>query len=429
MKCIPLSDFGLNNGGYECHCVGGYRYPINYEGPFNGKQLSNRDKTQYPLCMRSEGLLQYPNWIRKVQLNNNPTFRVMYDGTMVDLQHTNLANFRKDQHLVELQEPGSYTDELVFKYNQKLVRKRRFLDKRNNYERLRDAIFTYEGQFKRQCYTQNNQDVIQVFDDDERYTFDLRSHVNDAFPPQMVQAIRIAHVISSYIQLHIPYGTSSLAGNQYDTLNSFVNTMSLNMRQDPQLDEHFIIAEIMSTLNAHYPLVEANVFFNGTEYARQKLYSSQNTLSFGLSMYRTGGGNDEVFLNRSNDNSHLTKSWYKNAIDRYTYAGGKSAQHADAGAGAFQNNYEKNFFDTPNTFDLASQTYRIDRYSIEMDLRRNFDGTSGTVTLPIKYYDAASSGVWFGPFYDCQKKSVKPTSILRMSYSVPIITTSAKRPV
>ena len=64
-----------------------------------------------------------------------------------------------------------------------------------------------------------------------------------------------------------------------------------------------------------------------------------------------------------------------------------------------------------------------------MNIRNSFDGLSGSVDLPVKFYDAAASGVWFGPYYDCQKVSNRPQSIVRMSYSVPIITGANKPPM
>ena len=64
-----------------------------------------------------------------------------------------------------------------------------------------------------------------------------------------------------------------------------------------------------------------------------------------------------------------------------------------------------------------------------MNLRRTFDGMQGTTTLPIKSYDAPTSGVWFGPYFDCQKRYMKTKTTLRLSYSVPIITSMTKLPM
>ncbi len=356
-------------------------------------------------------MLQFPNWISKSNIDgrSGTDFVNNYQYSPLNDALSYFMTQNKDQ-----------SDHLVFPFKQ-ANRRKRFLDRRNAFEKLRDSIYSSNDYYKRQCYSVY-QDVIRLYDDDERFILNLRYHVNDVFKPQMAQAIRIAHILSSYIQLHIPIGTTSAAGSQYDTFNLFANNVGNKMKQDPQLDERLVIAEIMSTLYANYPLLEANVFFNGTEYSRQKLYSTQNTLAFGLSAIRT---DSELMLNRSNDDSHLTKSWYKDAISRYTFA----SKGTFGGAGAFQPENEKNFYSNPSTFDLNSLTYRIDRYSIEMNLRRSFDGLSGSVDLPVKFYDAASSGVWYGPYYDCQKPSNKPESTVRMSYSVPIVTAGNKPPM
>lgn len=429
--------------------MSGYRYPQNFEGPFRGKELSDQYRRNYPLCVKSEGLLQYPNWISKSNIyypgfetnNRYGTDFNYYRNYATNDLFDYPINSQKDSLIVNLDDTiekvdlNSNNDDSAFKKYDHLIfpyktskkrssdqnRQKRFLDRRNSFEKLRDAIYSSDILFRRQCFSRI-QDVLRLFEDDERFIINLRYYVNDVFRAQMAQAIRIAHILSSYIQLHVPFGTTSFAGNQYDSFNSFANTVGIKMKQDPQLDERLVIAEIMSTLNAHYPLLEVNVFFNGSEYARQKLYATQNTLAFGLSMIRT---DSEMWLNRSNDDSHLTKSWYQDAINRFTYAG----KGTFSGAGAFQPNNERNFYLNPDSFDLNSMSYRIDRYTVEMNLRRTFDGLTGSVNLPIKYYDAASSGVWFGPYYDCQKRTTKPSSTIRMSYSVPIVTGSNKPPV
>jgi len=425
-----LSGFALNSGGYECYCSGGFRYPQDFEGPYKGIHLIDVNNRKYPLCIKSEALLQFPNWINRYNPDNS------YDRTFggTDYIYNNYRysplsdiyyslNRGSDNFVINLDrnDPDVNYDHLIFPYrNRYRNRRKRFLDRRNAFEKLRDSIYS-ANEYKRQCYSMY-QDILRLHDDDERYVLNLRYHANDVFKPQMAQAVRIAHIISSYLQLHVPIGTTSSAGNQYDSFNVFSNKVGNKMRPDPQLDERIIIAEIMSTLYAQYPLLEVNVFFNGTEYNRQKLFATQNTLAFGLTGFKTGS---EILLNRSNDDSHLTKSWYKDAISRYTFA----AQGTFGGAGAFQPENEKNFYTNPNSFELNSLTYRIDRYSIEMNLRKSFDGLTGSTDLPVKFYDAASSGVWFGPYYDCQKVTNKPQSIVRMSYSVPIMTGTSKPPV
>ena len=372
-------------------------------------------------------MLQFPNWINKYNSDASSIDRA-YGGTDYTynyhynpLNDINYAmNRAKNNFFVNIDksEQDFQYDQLIFPFKNK--KRKRFLDRRNAFEKLRDSIYA-SNDYKRQCYSMY-QEILRLHDDDERYILNLRYHANDVFKPQMAQAVRISHILSSYLQLHSPIGTTSSAGNQYDSFNYFSNVVGKKMRPDPQLDERIVIAEIMSTLYAHYPLLEVNVFFNGSEYNRQKLFSTQNTLAFGLSGFKTGS---ELLLNCSNDDSHLSKPWYQDAVSRYTFA----SKGTFSGAGAFQPDNEKNFYVNPNTFDLNSLTYRIDRYSIEMNIRNSFDGLSGSVDLPVKFYDAAASGVWFGPYYDCQKVSNRPQSIVRMSYSVPIITGANKPPM
>jgi hypothetical protein len=246
-----------------------------------------------------------------------------------------------------------------------------------------------------------------------------RQHANVVFKPQIAQAVRIAHLLSAYLQLHSPFSPSVNSQNDFSPFNN----LGTNMRPDPQLEENIIIGEIMSTLIANYPLQEVSVFFNGTEYNRQKFYSTQNTLSFGVTMIRS---DIETLLNRSNDNSHLTKSWYLDAISKFMYGGGKTIY-----GGYYADEKEKSYYESAGPFDSSSMSngFKFDRYAVEMSIRRSFDGLSGNVDLPVKYYDAPSSGVWYGPYYDCQKRFVKTKTTLRMSYSVPIITALTKLPV
>jgi len=252
-----------------------------------------------------------------------------------------------------------------------------------------------------------------------------RNHANQVFKPQTAQAIRIAHILSSYLQLHSPLATASSVNSQND-YGAFTN-FGTTLKPDPQLDEHLVIGEIFSTLQTHYPLQEVNVFFNGTEFARQKLSASQNTLAFGVSMIRS---DVELLLNRSNDNTHLGKTWYLDAVSRYQYGGGRSVY-----GGHYRNDFERNYYKddglNSDTGSSASNNnnFRIERYSIEMSVRRSFDGTLGSYDLPVKSYDAAAAGVWFGPYYDCQKRYLKTKTTLRLSYSVPVIMSDSKLPM
>ena len=70
-KCKPLSGFALNSGGYECYCSGGFRYPQDFEGPYKGIHLIDVNNRKYPLCIKSEALLQFPNWINRYNPDNS----------------------------------------------------------------------------------------------------------------------------------------------------------------------------------------------------------------------------------------------------------------------------------------------------------------------------------------------------------------------
>jgi len=192
-------------------------------------------------------------------------------------------------------------------------RKKRFIDNTNNFEKLRDLIYNDQDYLRRRCLSMPFQDIVLMREDDERFVLNLRDHADRAFRPQVAQAVRIAHVLSAYLQLYSPHSLSSV--NSQNTFGPYIN-LDTELRPDPELDENLVVAEVMSTLQAHYPLEEVSVFFNGSEFSRQKQFSSQRTLAFGLSMIKS---EVEVLLNRSNDHSHLSKSWYGDASRRFRY--------------------------------------------------------------------------------------------------------------
>ncbi|CAF0706838.1 unnamed protein product [Brachionus calyciflorus] len=396
-ECIPLPLFGLKPGGYQCQCSSGYSFPFNFQGPFKGTELSSGN-FNYPLCEKSEGLVQYPNWISRNFVENqisNVAYSSFDPNFNLNLKKRNLDSI-----------------------NKKESRKKRFIDRRNNFEKLRDSIFIDQDILNRKCSSLSFQDTIFLNEDDERFSLNLRNHANQVFKPQMAQALRIAHVLSAYIQLHSPFSSSSI-----NTQNDLGYQKNIdNLKPDPQLDESIIIGEIMSTLISNYPIQEVNVFFNGTEYERQKFFSSQNTLSFGLSAIRS---DIELILNRTNDNSHLRKSWYLDSIRKFMYSSETKY------AGPYFNGDEQNFYASSGPFenDLFGDGFKFDRYGIEMNIRKTFDGLSGNVELSPKFYDAASSGVWYGPYFDCQKRYLKTKTSLRMLYSVPIVTSMNKLPI
>jgi hypothetical protein len=114
------------------------------------------------------------------------------------------------------------------------------------------------------------------------------------------------------------------------------------------------------------------------------------------------------------------------ATNRYLYGAGKKPIFG----GPYDLDDERKFYENAGPLDDSTafkNSFRFERYGVEMSLRRGFDGLTGNVEIPAKYYDAAASGVWFGPYFDCQKRYMKTRTSLRMAYSVPIITSSAKQ--
>jgi hypothetical protein len=431
-ECLPLPMYGLNPGGYECECVAGFHYPNSVQGPYSGNGLINLDINSYPLCQQSLGLLQFPSWNSK----NAFEFAIPQIGTSsnddlynhylkkrnaeptIDKEENTKKNIHKHRNFKKLKHSNNHKSEHSTKSSHK-HRRKRFLDKRNNFEKLRDSIFGDQNVFKRRCLSMPYTDVLLLNDDDDRFVSNLRFHADSVFKAQTAQAIRIAHILSSYLQLHSPFEGASSVNAQND-YGAYTN-MGINMTPDPQLGENLVVGEIMSTLQAHYPLQEVSVFFNGSEFERQKMFSTQDNLAFGLSMIRT---DTEHYLNRSNDDTHLSKSWYKDASFRFRYGGGKSVY-----GGTYHSNEEKVYYQATSPFD-TEDSFKFERYGIEMNLRRSFDGLHGNADLPVKHYDASSKGVWYGPYYNCQQKRfLRSKTTLRMTYSVPIITSLTKLPV
>lgn len=421
-ECLPLPFYGLTNGGYECQCVGGFHYPRDVQGPYRGKELGN-NMVPFPLCSKSEGLLQYPNWVSKNAFEN-PLHTMATTSNDLTLNYQHYVK-RRDVGVDKLKRTVLETvvDEQTTT-NKRAARQKRFLDRRNNFEKLRDSIFGDQENLVRRCNMMPFQDVILLNEDDERFVLNLRYHADQVFKAQTAQALRIAHLISAYLQLHSPSVGTSSVNNQND-FGPFTNFDHNNLRPDPQLEEHILIGEAVSTLLSNYPIQEVNIFFNGTEYERQKFFASQYTLGFGLSAIRS---DIEYILNRTNDGTHLHKSWYRYSNDKFMWGGGTGKT---VFGGPYKTDEEKSFFKTAGPLDngLFGHSYRIERYGIEMNMRRTFDGQSGNIDLPPKFYDAPSSGVWYGPYYDCQKRYMKTKTTLRMAYSVPIITASSKLPM
>lgn len=182
-ECLPLPYFGLNSGGYECQCIGGFHYPRDVQGPYRGKELGN-NMVPYPLCGKSEGLLQYPNWVSKNAFEN-PIPQLA--SSAQDLHYNHYVYKREvKKEKIELVKLPVVVEEPPAKKNsterrekretkeKKLNRKKRFLDRRNNFEKLRDAIFGDQEQLIRRCNMMPFQDIIHFNEDDERFIVNLR---------------------------------------------------------------------------------------------------------------------------------------------------------------------------------------------------------------------------------------------------------------
>jgi hypothetical protein len=161
--------YGLNQGGYQCQCISGYHYPKDFQGPYHGVSLLNGNAFKYPLCIKSEGLLQYPNWISK----NAVEFIIPNTGTYVD-QSIHLMNKRN----IKTQEKNSLLQNALTELKKMKIknkkRKKRFLDKRNNFEKLRDSIFSDQEYLRRKCLSMPFQDIVLLNEDDERFILSLR---------------------------------------------------------------------------------------------------------------------------------------------------------------------------------------------------------------------------------------------------------------
>ena len=294
-ECLPLSMFGLQPGGYECQCAAGFYYPFGVQGPFKGKELAG-DLHKYPLCSRSENLLQYPSWISKNAVeypipnlgtsSNEYNFNInmkrdvesimkkylknkddsgflnlfnkdLYDFDQLfsvnkpkkkikreindyllklDLSNIKLPNENVKNETLEtkindsnldsknntdilsgldisnnnqtlnknnadiqtanitIQKPKINETKLVLdekivnkkvelkqnndssinKKEKKNKRKKRFFDKRNPFEKLRDAIYGDQDILRRNCLSRPYQDVVFFNEDDERFVLNLK---------------------------------------------------------------------------------------------------------------------------------------------------------------------------------------------------------------------------------------------------------------
>jgi hypothetical protein len=162
-ECLPVAYFGLMNGGYECQCMGSFHYPFGKQGPYMGKELGN-NQAGYPLCMKSEGLLQYPNWVSKNAL----------EDPLPNVDPNWMPNW--DRHVKKRQasDTNSLLEQTFAKKPKAAKRTKRFIDRRNNFEKLRDAIYGDQDSLRRKCNMMPFQDIVRLNEDDERFILNLR---------------------------------------------------------------------------------------------------------------------------------------------------------------------------------------------------------------------------------------------------------------
>lgn len=225
-ECLPRSYYGLSPGGYECQCLSNFFYPPDFQGPYKGKELSD-SAFSHPLCIKSEGLLQYPNWISKnsmeYQLPNialssverefnlnlrkrsilnetlnslltssasnisnnqdesrkidskiffiNNTISTVNTTTKINDEHVNLKNQTSILNNINKTDNIDKSSEIKLK---KFKRHKRFIDKRNNFEKLRDSIYVDQDLLRRRCLSRPYQDILLLNEDDERFILNTR---------------------------------------------------------------------------------------------------------------------------------------------------------------------------------------------------------------------------------------------------------------
>ena len=172
---MPLAYYGLNPGGYECQCISQFHYPNDFQGPYKGKELG-ANFFNYPLCHKSEGLIEFPNWISKSQIEYAmPNIA----GSSVDPQFNLNLKKRSIDPLKDIVQEKNKTQVNSNKKRKKKSkgvnkRKKRFIDKRNNFEKLRDSIYLDQDLMRRKCLTRLYQDIVLLNEDDERFILNLR---------------------------------------------------------------------------------------------------------------------------------------------------------------------------------------------------------------------------------------------------------------
>lgn len=241
-----------------------------------------------------------------------------------------------------------------------LTRTRRSIPRPNFFEKVRSLIFNRPSS----CPPWSHIGPLPVEDKDDeqiRFVDDLTRHVDRVGRPFTLQAVRLAHLFSSYFALYRP--------DRDPANDGFVDR-----RADPLVTEQLIESEVISTGLAFGQLLEVGVYFNGSEYERQnpfqqraELLDGQNEFgyrtsvfrpkNFALAFVRLDPDEEKFLLNRTLDGSHLQEAgWFHKAMQMRT----------------------------------AVETKR---YTVSMTMRRDLFGTQ-SIRLPAMTYDAPTTGVW-----------------------------------
>jgi hypothetical protein len=237
---------------------------------------------------------------------------------------------------------------------------RRAIPQANLFEKLRSLIFNRPSA----CPPWSHIAMLPVEqndDDNIRFINDLTRHVDRIARPFTLQAIRLAHLFSSYLALYRPDRDPANEG-------------FIDRRSDPPLTEQWIESEIMSIGLAYTQLLEVSIYLNGSEYERQNPFQHRDEIlegknefgyrtsvfrhmNYGLAFIRFDNDDDKYILNRTLDGSYLNEGgWYDKAMQMIS-------------------------------------NIQTKRYSVTMSMRRDMLGTQ-LIKLPTMLYDAPINGIW-----------------------------------
>ena len=274
-------------------------------------------------------------------------------------------------------------------------RSRRSIPRPNIFEKLRSLVFNRPSS----CPPWSHIAMLPAEQNDDeniRFISDLTRHVDRIARPFTLQAVRLAHLFSSYLALYRPDRDPA-------------NDGFIDRRPDPPLTEQWLESEIMSTGLAYNQLLEVSIYLNGSEYERQNPFQQRGEyfdaekefgyrtsvfrhMNYGLAFIRFDHDEDKYILNRTLDGSYLNEgTWYDQAMQ-------------------------------------SLSQIQTARYKVSMAMRRDFAGTE-LIKLPTLLYDSPTTGVWFGPYHDCSFTNPTPNTMVRWRYSVPIFKELGRLPV